>query len=443
MMAIVLLACMNACKEDEDKEDITIPARGAVREKGQPAGSQITKQIGPQGGELSSVDGRISLLVPAGALTAATEISLQPVSNTLPGSPGANYRLLPENVKFEKPVSITFRYSAADLKGTSSQLLFAAYQSADGIWRFLPDTRLNEADSTLTCNTTHFSDWGIFAEFWLQGANRQLDPGKTADISLMSPFFLPSLTEKDRELEIADVRPLDNPDNIRNWRLAGEGKLDVKANKTDAVYRAPDKVPQKNPVDISVEVYNFIPPQFAPRPGSTGKALIMDQIWITDDTYYIAEINGAPIVAKDKGIVANDDFFVIQGNITDQTGISLIVNRPMSQAVGSIPYSDGSDDEGKVVGVYLPALEKGYLSYYDDCDKGDTASPYSVSITQKEEVDGTVYLTGTFRVIMYYETGWCVNGTKKVEESEITGKFRLPVIYQGGSNKLLLPHRKR
>jgi hypothetical protein len=421
----MLVGSLNACKETQEQELPNVPARGTMRAKGSPTGNQIEKIIGPEGGELSSEEGRLILTVPAGALKISTKISIQALSNTLPGSPGAAYRLLPHDVHFEKPVSVSFHYTDGDLKSTSAQLLFAAYQAQDGIWRFLPGTKLNEANHSLTVSTDHFSDWAIFAEFWLQGANRQLDPGKSANIILMSPFFLPSLTDKDREMEIADVRPLENPDNIRNWRLDGEGKLEVKANKTDAVYSAPSKVPQKNPVQISVEVYNFIPPQFAPRPGAAGKAIISDQIWITDDTYYIAEINGSPFVAKDKGFVFDDDFFVIQGNISDSTGITLIIHKPLSQAIGSIPYSNGQNEDGKVVGVYLPVVGKGFMTYYTSCEDGRVGSPYSVSIVKKEDINGRIYLTGTFRANMYYETGWCADGSKKVEECVITGKFRV------------------
>lgn len=189
--AVLLVIYLNACKEKE-KDEVIVPERGTVREKGTPTGNLSEKMIGPEGGQLSSEDGRIALNVPSGALKAATKISVQPISNTLPGAPGPAYRLQPEGIHFEKPVSLTFKYSDSDLKATSAQLLFAAYQAKDGIWRFLPDTQLDEAKHTLRVETTHFSDWGIFAEFWLQGANRQLDPGKSADIQLMSPFFLPS-----------------------------------------------------------------------------------------------------------------------------------------------------------------------------------------------------------------------------------------------------------
>jgi hypothetical protein len=48
---------------------------------GTPNGAAVTKTIGAAGGELASSDGRLTVQVPAGALSAETSLSIQPVTS--------------------------------------------------------------------------------------------------------------------------------------------------------------------------------------------------------------------------------------------------------------------------------------------------------------------------------------------------------------------------
>ncbi len=49
-------------------------------------GKLVSKLIGPAGGSMAADDGRVELIFPAGALTANTNISIQPITNKLNGS---------------------------------------------------------------------------------------------------------------------------------------------------------------------------------------------------------------------------------------------------------------------------------------------------------------------------------------------------------------------
>jgi hypothetical protein len=51
---------------------------------GEPIGTAVSAVIGPEGGELSSKDGRLSMLVPPGAVTEDTTFSIQPITSLAP-----------------------------------------------------------------------------------------------------------------------------------------------------------------------------------------------------------------------------------------------------------------------------------------------------------------------------------------------------------------------
>ena len=91
--------------------------------------------IDANGGELTSADGTLRLTIPAGALSTATDIAIQPISNELTGGIGDAYRLTPHGQTFSKPVTITFNYNAADTVGSRPEFLDIAFQDAEGSWQ--------------------------------------------------------------------------------------------------------------------------------------------------------------------------------------------------------------------------------------------------------------------------------------------------------------------
>ena len=58
---------------------------------GTPEGKLISKEIGVDGGQIVSEDGRVELIFPAGALAKNTIISIQPRTNPAPNGVGRSY----------------------------------------------------------------------------------------------------------------------------------------------------------------------------------------------------------------------------------------------------------------------------------------------------------------------------------------------------------------
>jgi hypothetical protein len=102
LIVLVLVAVlMNGCKKlgnaRQTSSDTTAfqPDPPAITQIGTPIGNAVKKTIGTSGGSLTSGDGRIVVTIPANALAANTDISIQAVTNTAPGGIGVGYHLMP------------------------------------------------------------------------------------------------------------------------------------------------------------------------------------------------------------------------------------------------------------------------------------------------------------------------------------------------------------
>ncbi len=100
--------------------------------KGTPTGTAVTQSVDGTGGKVSSADGRLDVVIPTGALAAATPITIQPITNTAPNGLQDGDRLLPEGTTFARPVTLTFHLSDGQASGIGSTWI--ATQHADGLW---------------------------------------------------------------------------------------------------------------------------------------------------------------------------------------------------------------------------------------------------------------------------------------------------------------------
>src|SRR6476661_8458618 len=115
----VLAGCKKEPLSPQPPAETFVPVVTAI---GQPVGSASTASIGAAGGSLTSPDGRVTLTIPAGALGAATSISIQPIENTAPLGVGLSYDFLPNGQQFAKPVTVTLHYTDEELAGTAPEL---------------------------------------------------------------------------------------------------------------------------------------------------------------------------------------------------------------------------------------------------------------------------------------------------------------------------------
>ncbi len=259
----LLTSAFSSCKPDENPitpvtppDTAPIEQTGTATEVGQPSGAAISQIIGAGGGTIQSADGRFKVQIPAGALASDVTIGLQPLNNTNFAGKGEAYRLTPHGQQFTKPITMTVQYTADDLEGTLPEALGIAYQNDNRVWMAVGDSKIATTNRTVSIQTNHFSDWSFVAFLQLEPGIKVIDPGEKVTLVVRNYFkkdALSPLTPEGKEAALVnETGLLLNPKYIDQWQLIGEGNL--QAEKNTAQYQAPGRIPNKNPIEVSVRV---------------------------------------------------------------------------------------------------------------------------------------------------------------------------------------------
>lgn len=244
---------------------------------GTPTGVAVSQSIGPTGGSLPSADGRLTVIVPAGAVASATTFTIQPVTNQAPGGIGDAYQLLPDGLTFPVPVQLAFHYTTDEMAGVPSDGLSVGYQDVQRYWRTIFAGAYDAASRTLTVPTNHFT---VFSGF----AGVQLKPGSTS--ARIGTTVL---------LTAVDCSPVSASDPRRNACTTANFTVNTWAvNSTpggtstygtvvggslSATYTAPAARPSLNPVAVSVNVDAGL------RSGARGTLQLVSNILIYEDSW--------------------------------------------------------------------------------------------------------------------------------------------------------------
>jgi hypothetical protein len=263
-----------SCKKNETP---TVSQSGdpIITEVGEPTGDAATAPIGSSGGTISSLDGNLTVTIPAGALSTTTTISIQPITNTAPLGIGDGYRLLPEGTTFSKPVQLVYHYDTTLLNRNSPYLLWFATQASDGSWDAMLDSEVDTIQNTVTVESTHFSNWviGNCLQISLNPQNAYVKLNEVVDFKVSS-FILPKANTSNHTKLIASASSggtdilTPNDINITNWnslKWIYDGKdapyNDERGSLTPsgktAAYIAPGVMPENNiaTVFVPIEVY--------------------------------------------------------------------------------------------------------------------------------------------------------------------------------------------
>lgn len=234
-------------------------------EKGTSIGNKTTQSIGTAGGTVKSSDGRIELIVPAGALTADTVFGIEPMSNTAPGGIGTSYQLTPEGQVFAMPATVSIAYEARDWVGSSEDAMRVAYQSDDGFWHTYKSVTKKAGGSgggRLEVQTKHLSTWSNVLGWQLLPAE-----ARVATLGQLDLHFIYCAPEEFEDVDGTltgltsrcdlDSQELPRLVTMGGWSVNGTsgGSLAVgviSSEGRDAKYTAPDQTPTSNPVAVSV-----------------------------------------------------------------------------------------------------------------------------------------------------------------------------------------------
>ncbi len=262
LLLALLTAALVACNPSSGAPDPVVPGPVPAFPQGAPTGEAVRLTVGSEGGTFASADGRLSVQVPPGALTAATELSVQPITNTAPHGGGGAYRLGPAGVTFKQPVQLTFRYGGT-LEDAAAGLVLAG-QDRQGAWQAHLGTTQDRSERTLTARADRFGDWAWAEAYRLHPGQASVKVGQSVKFTLMrcvAPEPGP-LTDDLIAPLISECTPYTLTPFTRNWAVngtAGGSATQGTVVKDDGdvaggTYTAPAQRPDVNPVAVSVDL---------------------------------------------------------------------------------------------------------------------------------------------------------------------------------------------
>ncbi len=249
---------------------------------GSPFGDLTTAVIGPTGGTLKSADNAVRLDVPPGAVAKNTTFAIQTVTNEALGHIGDAFRITPEGSTFAVPAKLTFRYTDADVMGSSPALLRVVYQDTRGYWRAPAGVTADEKAHTVSVSTTHLSDWTAVRSARIEPAEAAVKVGDTIALKVVACTALPDDPEDPEAIWplCRDFYAKVNGPYVDGWSVNGTpggsvtvGRVTPTTVLERADYVAPAKAPAGNPVAVSVEFRS---------PDSKDKQLLVSNITVID-----------------------------------------------------------------------------------------------------------------------------------------------------------------
>ncbi|HYE53630.1 MAG TPA: hypothetical protein VD996_02265 [Chitinophagaceae bacterium] len=267
--AILILSCKKGSSDGGNGPGGNSNGTPAVTEKGKTIGDPVQKMIGPDGGTITSADGKMTLTIPAGALETNTSVSMQPIESTVPGGiEKAAYRFAPHGIQFKKPAELTFKYKNGDKELFSPELMEVATQLENGTWKVAGKISIDKTAATATVPLHHFSDYDFFLRYYMQDSKT-----KTRENTI---FLITSQHVQFDIYKTIDAKP-DNPDdvfvplpkhadnteaNVKEWAINGQINPPIvfefgyyeKADRATAKYVAPIKAPERSIIDASAKL---------------------------------------------------------------------------------------------------------------------------------------------------------------------------------------------
>lgn len=129
---------------------------------------QQGETVGPRGGVVMSDDGRVTLDIPAGALTDEVEVSIEVVEDAPGGIVGVAYAIEPAGVSLLRPATLTYDL-AADADDTDRSLELGGLEMSDLVlvtekadrWQPMSDRDVDADAQLLTASVLYFSSYAI------------------------------------------------------------------------------------------------------------------------------------------------------------------------------------------------------------------------------------------------------------------------------------------
>jgi hypothetical protein len=274
---------------------------------GKPNGERVSVKMNKEGGSIKSTDGRVELIIPEGALSSKTTISIQPIGNNAPGGVGNGYEFEPSGTTFNTAVQLIFHYTKEELDGTLAGFKNMATQHKDGKWYKLKNILVDTTAKTITSSIKHFSSYVSFDEIKISPLQAKVKVGKSIypvvtynsvpddDMDDLAPLPTAKPSPSNGEDDLAPLpTPLKKFPSLK-WFVNGvpngntvTGTIKIIDSRI-AKYTAPAIVPDANPVAITTELKGM-----TFKDNVTGKTFkdltLVSNITVYDKAYQITVI---------------------------------------------------------------------------------------------------------------------------------------------------------
>ncbi|CCH03120.1 hypothetical protein FAES_5121 [Fibrella aestuarina BUZ 2] len=406
ILTTLLLAGLLAC-QPHDKGIVPNPenpATGTPTPVGKPIGTAFTVTISPAGGVVASPDGKLSLTVPAGAVSKATQLTIQPVENTAPNGVGLGYHISPDTLSFAQPLTVDYRYQDNELTGHSAEAIGLAFQNKDNGWQLAQPAIVDKTQRRIRTRLKKARWWSLVTQYQLTPDIDTAMVNEVRNLQLMRaingewPTY--STTSSKDDLLTPLVRSAVANQDVRGAYLNGQdwghgepadqswGSLTIDYHDAKILYLAPGKKPKtNNPVKIGIAVSTG---------GANGLLVLFSDMYVKGDISLTLDGRdfGTNILAQ--GALANNILsLAIHG--VDSTGkngtMVVFVNDPR---VGSFKC-DLDKTSVSTTNEAAKKLEETGESVYSACSK-DKAAECSVFLTKLGPSATTGYLRVEGRV---------------------------------------------
>lgn len=317
---------------------------------GQLVGPPITKTIGPAGGTITTQNGKISLVFPAGALKQETAITLQPGENTAPNGIGQAFTISP-NITFEQGVTVRYSYQEEEMNGAAVDALGMAYQDGRQAWQLSRSVKVDKQKKTITTTLKKANWWALVTEYLLTPQKDTVIVGESRQLTLMRlpngehfPDWAGNATGENLEtgLIFPLVQPIAANSDVNKLYLNGVdwtsatpkdqswGGVGYNPQSAQILYVAPSHKPKNNQVLLTVEIKN---------PGSAAKFQVSSEMIIVGDNSLLIDGHAFDNITVN-GTITNGHLIATAAGI-DSTGksgqLSLFLS---SLSTGAHPFTD-------------------------------------------------------------------------------------------------------
>ena len=279
LASLILSASLVSCKKDSAPSQDLKPA---VTPAGNTDGTLVTQTIGPSGGTVISDDKEMELVIPAGALAANTNITIQPVTNNAPNGRRKGYRCLPDGLKFAKNITLKFHYTEEDAAATKPEYMMIAFQNADRKWQVIENVNNDVVNNVVSASVNHFTDFSGFDVMRIEPPSLYLKKGETGEYAIS----VTGMSQLDGVLLLSEL--LEKPETWKANGITGGngtyGTIKANADQTKGVYKAPAAIPVTNPVIITAEI-NF---PFRINGQQFNKGILTANAYIVGGSYAVA-----------------------------------------------------------------------------------------------------------------------------------------------------------